>query len=209
MLSTDIADIFYSFLSILSAIMTMSLLIFLNIGLFYPSRPKTSSAKYQTYGYVIMSISAFIIEFTYLVPACMPSFTAHYDFCIILAAIQHFGENMALFFVIGMSVCVLLHVSPGYRKCQCRNTNNIGKAVFLFWVPVGGGYSLFFMLFGLGMDLFGVNTNRCWLVNGLGSINYFAYQWISYRTLVVAVVVMTVVYAILCSIQFKKTSEDV
>ena len=207
MLSIDVTDVVYSFLSIVSTMVAMTLLVFSAIGLFYPSRPKSSSARFQTYSYVVMSVNVFILELTYLVPASMPSFTANLNLCIAFGATQHFVENFAIFFVIGMSMCVLLHVSPGYRKCQCRDTNNIGKSVFLFWVPVGGTYSLFFTIFGLCEKLFGVSTNRCWIVKGPGNMDYFSYQWISYRTLAIAVFIMTLIYAILCSIQFKKRAK--
>ena len=204
MVSSDIVDILYSTLIIICSLTAIVLLILSITAIFYLPKAKDKSGRFLMYGYVVISIDIFLIELTYLIPSCFPQIINHIGFCISLGAIGHFAQNMTRFFVIGMSMYLLLSVWPSYKKCQCRNVGNIGRAVFLFWVLAGAGYSLFFMIFGLCEKVFGVDRNRCWIVNGPGDMGYFQYQWISYRTLRVVVVIITIVYSILCSYQFKK-----
>ena len=204
MLWLDIINITYASLTIILSLVAVTLLIFSIASLFYPHRTKDKSTKYQIYGYVVMSINVILLELTYLIPACFPSIVLHLNFCIALGAIQHFVENLTMFFIIGMSIYLPLHISPNYGKCRCQNTRNIGRNIFFFWISVGTGYSLFFMVFGLCENLFGVDGNRCWIVSGPEGMDYMSYQWISYRALVLIVLAMTIICAILCSIQFKK-----
>ena len=118
MLTLDISDIVLTLLVIVLSLTAMTFLVLSIFSIFYPIKAKNVSAKYQNYGYTIMSVNIFVLEMTYLVPYCAPSFTTNLNLCIAFGATQHFVENFSTFFIIGMSVCLLLYVFSSSEKCK-------------------------------------------------------------------------------------------
>lgn len=203
MIGLDVEDIICSSLIIFFSLLALMLSVFLVISFYYPTKTKNKSAKYQNYGFTIMSVNVFILELTYLIPYCLPRFTDHLNLCIAFGAVQYFVENISMFFVIGMSICLLLHILASFKKCQRCYRKNIGKIVFLSWVPAGFVYTLFFMIVGLSQGLFQVEGNRCWIIDSPWNMNYTLYEWLSYKCFVIGSVIVTIVCSIVCGIMFK------
>lgn len=216
MLSQDIANAIPDLLVIFSSLIVITLLVLTIPSFFYPVRTRDSPGRYQIYSYIVMSINVIISSLTYLVLYTNFIFTKHLTLCAAFFAIQRFTEGITMFFTIGMSMCLLLHIFPSYKKCQCHDTKNIGKAVFWFWVPAGIGYSLFFLLFDIfryynetGYFLF-YNMAICSMFDEPELMSYYMHTnyayWhiIIHKVLRLLTMIVTLICAVLCRRQLKK-----
>ena len=208
MILSDVTDVVYRYILVLTSITCSLLVLFAVIGFFFIPTPKNKLAKYQNYGYLVASVAALLDEITYLIPSLIVRFNEQRSLCIAFGSIQYFVENVIVFFTISVSVYILLSVNPKYRQCQCRGRKDVGKPLFLYWTISAFVYNTVMLIFMLCNNVIDVRGSRCWITNPTKMLDVGLLELLSYRLLNIASGLVAAIYAIICNRQFKMFKRD-